>query len=397
MNDKKKILIIGSSLNIGGAEKSLINLLNMIDYAAYDVDFLLFQKEGAFVKQVPEEVNWLEDRTIKVLYQSIGKTLKQKKLSLRDIGLSFRRYRDSFFETRKWKQFDQIRIHRWMEHYVNYIPENENHYDLAIAYAGGDTAYYMLDKVKADQKVYYFHSDYSKIDIDVELERRYVDRADKIVTISDVCKQSLVNLFPEKASDIYVLNNLSSSKLIKKLACEYKPVEYEQAEGLKIVSVGRLHPIKGFDLAVEAACILKNSGYKFSWVVVGDGEERARIESVIKENHLENLFILVGAKENPYPYIAEADVLVQPSRFEGKSVVLDEAKVLGVPSIITNYNSAHDQIEDGMDGMIVDMSPEGIASGIMNCTHEDIRKFSRNIKVDNKLEDIDGYMNCLFM
>ena len=85
MNEKKKILIIGSSLNIGGAEKSLINLLNMMDYAAYDVDFLLFQKEGAFVKQVPEEVNWLEERTIKVLYQSIGKTLKQKKLSLRDI------------------------------------------------------------------------------------------------------------------------------------------------------------------------------------------------------------------------------------------------------------------------------------------------------------------------
>lgn len=392
--NKKNILIIGTSLNIGGAEKSLINFLNMIDYSLYSVDFLLFQKTGPFLKQVPKEVNMINNHEIEVLYQSIGDTLKNA--HFKDLRLSFRRYRDTFVESRKWKQFDQIRIHRWMEHYSKYIHACDKHYDLAIAYAGGETAYYMIDKVSADKKVYYFHSDYSKIDIDAELERVYVDKADTIVTISEVCKQSLINLFPGKAKDMYVLNNLSSSALIKKMSDEFDPVEFSDCKCRKIVSVGRLHHIKGFDMAVDAAVILKDSNYDFKWVIVGDGDERDKIEDVIHNKHLEENFILVGAKENPYPYVADADILVQPSRFEGKSVVLDEAKVLGLPSIITNYNSANDQIRDGVDGKIVPMSPEGIARGIMECSDEDIAYYRENICVDRSLEDIDNYMSVLF-
>lgn len=386
------------SLNVGGAEKSLVNLLNMLDYNQYQVDLFLFQQKGVFLKQIPSEVNVVDDRSVKVLFQSASETLKLQEKSYRDFFLIAIRYSASLIEKLKWKQFDQIRLHRWIDFYKKVIPNNNNKYDVAVAYAGGDTAYYMVDKVTADRKVYFFHSDYSKIDINADLERKYINQVDTLFTISDVCKQSLERLFPEKKSDIIVLNNLSSSELIWKLAKDYTPLEFKVNVGvIKLVSVGRLNPIKGFEMAVDAANILKKSGVSFRWVVVGEGEERKNLEEQIKRYGLEKEVLLVGLKENPYPYILNADVLVQTSRFEGKSVVLDEAKVLRTPAIITNYNSAHDQINDGVDGLIVKMNAEGIASGIKRCAGDRIllEKLTGHINIDQKLQDIDCYMRQL--
>lgn len=392
----KKILILGSSMNIGGAEKSLINFLNMMDYEKYEVDLLLFQQEGPFMKQIPHEVNIVNRKDVEVLYQNIKATLSMPDKTIKDILLASLRYVSTLYEKIKWKQYDKVRIHRWIDYYSTRISELEKKYDLAIAYAGGDTAYYMVEKVQAKKKVYFFHSDYSKIDIDVEAEKKYVDLSDLIVTISDVCKQSLINLFPEKKNEIIVLNNLSSCKLINRMADEFEPKELQNVRGRKIVSVGRLHEIKGFDMAAEAASIMKKKGFQFRWVVVGDGDERAKLENMISEYALKDYFVLVGAKENPYPYIKNADVLLQTSRFEGKSVVLDEAKILGVPPIITNYNSAHDQVNSGYDGVIVDMNPQDIAKGIMSMSQIELETYRDNIIVDKSLEDIDGYMAALF-
>ena len=186
----KNLLFIGMSLNVGGAEKSLVNLLNMIDYKKYNVDLLLFQKKGAFLKQVPCEVNIIEVSEISILFQSAKDSLKRYPLTFSMMKQVIRRYFDTLLCKIKWKQFDQMRLNRWIKYYVDLVPANDQKYDVAIAYAGGECAYYMFDKVIADKKIYYFHSDYSKIDIDVELEKQYVDRADLIVTISEKCKNS---------------------------------------------------------------------------------------------------------------------------------------------------------------------------------------------------------------
>lgn len=392
----KKILIIGMSLEVGGAERSLVNFLNLIDFTIYEVDLLLFQNIGAFTKYIPIEVNQITIHEIEILYQSASATLRKFDNIIKDFGLIIQRYISSFIEIRKWKQFDQARLHRWLECYRYLIPNLEKGYEAAIAYAGGETAYYMMDKVNADRKVYFFHSDYSKIDIDADLERQYVDKADSIITVSNVCRKSLVHLFPEKAEDIYVLANLSSSKLIHKLALQYYPGEFDVShKKLKIVSVGRLEAVKGFDLAVKAAGICKKKGMEFMWIIVGEGNERRNLEVLIKEMQVSDCFRLVGLKENPYPYIYYSDILIQTSRLEGKSVVLDEARILGKPAIITNYNSANDQIRNGIDGLIVDMSPESIAEAIFHCDFETITKFKNNVKVDSALEDIEKYMDCL--
>lgn len=392
----KNLLFIGMSLNVGGAEKSLVNLLNMIDYKKYNVDLLLFQKKGAFLKQVPCEVNIIEIPEISILFQSAKDSLKSYPLTFSLMKQVIRRYFYTLLCKIKWKQFDQMRLNRWINHYVDLIPANDQKYDVAIAYAGGECAYYMFDKVMADKKIYYFHSDYSKIDIDVELEKQYVDRADLIVTISEKCKNSLSILFPEISDRIRVLQNLSSKDFIYKLANEYYPKEFKNKEDyLKIVSVGRLISIKGFDLAVDAAHVLKNKGFKFVWTVVGDGEERENLEGQIKKLELEDCFKLVGLKENPYPYIKNANILLQTSRFEGKSVVLDEAKILNTPIIATNYNSVQDQVHHNIDGLVVGMNPRDIADGILRCNSGSILMWKEHIKIDEDIEDINSYMKCL--
>ena len=399
MEKKIKILVVGMSLNVGGTEKSLVNFLNMIDYKKYDVDLILFQKEGVFLKQIPNEINVLDIEEIEILFQSFSKTIKKYKYSFSKICLGLKRYLVTIFEKCKWKQFDKIRIHRWMDYYSKWIRNNEKKYDVGIAYAGGETAYYLIDKVKCKQKIYFFHSDYSKINIDVSLEESYINKANKIITISEACKNSLVNLFPQQKSKIFVLQNLSSPNLINKLADEYFPKEYEEYKGIRIVSIGRLHEVKGYDMAIEAAKILVDKGIDFKWFVVGEGPERKKLTILINKYHLENIFYLIGLRENPYPYIKQADILVQPSKFEGKSVVLDEAKILFKSIIVTNYNSAGDQIVNDESGIIVPMNGKGIAEGLINLIinenkRRELSEFLKN-NIDSTIYDIDNYMNTL--
>jgi glycosyltransferase involved in cell wall biosynthesis len=396
----KKILIIGMSLNVGGAEKSLVNLLNLMDKEKYSVDLLLFQDQGTFLRQIPDWINKIEVHEISILYQSLKETLAGTGVSFKDILLSAKRYLYTAIERYKWKQFDRVRLHRWIDYYSKLIPLNNKEYDVGIAYAGGETTYYLVDKVKCHRTVCFFHSDYSKIDIDEELEEKYVEKVEQIITISDACKVSLQNLFPKQKEKVRVLQNLSSPSLINKLSNEFYPKEYKELGGKKlIVSVGRLNRIKGYDMAIKAAKHLKDQGIRFSWYVVGEGEERKNLQKDIRKYQLEKEFILLGLRENPYPYIRHADILVQPSRFEGKSVVLDEAKILKKPIVVTNYNSVEDQIDNEKTGIISKMTSEDLAEKIkiLLIDNEKQKKIIENLNnmFDISITEIGDYCQVL--
>ena len=154
--------------------------------------------------------------------------------------------------------------------------------------------------------------------------------------------------------------NTVSSKHIQELS-------HHQIEALSenaVLSVGRLEKVKGFDLAVESASVLKEKGVIFHWYVIGEGSERMNLERMIIERKLGQHFTLLGLKENPYPYIRKAKVFVQSSRYEGKSIAVDEAKILAKPIVLTNFTTAKDQIKNLVNGLIVGMTPEEIAAGI---------------------------------
>ena len=144
-------------------------------------------------------------------------------------------------------------------------------------------------------------------------------------------------------------------------ANQFFPEEYRGKKNV-ICSIGRLNEQKGFDLAIQAAVSLKNRGVSFSWYIIGEREERKKLQELITSNQLENEVFLLGIRDNPYPYLKNADIIVQPSRYEGKSMVLDEAKILAKPIVATNYTTVRDQLINE-EGLIVNMTSEAIAEG----------------------------------
>ena len=176
--------------------------------------------------------------------------------------------------------------------------------------------------------------------------------------------------------------------------------EFADAKGLKLLTVGRLHFQKGIDLAVGAAKLLKEAGIPFLWLVAGEGAQRAELQKMIDEGGLSQYFQLLGSRENPYAYMAKCDMMVQPSRVEGKSIVLDEAKILCKPIVVTNYATVRDAVVHGQTGWIVDMDARGIYEGILHLYRNPqlCRAMTENLQKMPKgnEEELEQYVKILF-
>ena len=134
---------------------------------------------------------------------------------------------------------------------------------------------------------------------------------------------------------------------------------------LRIVSVGRLAPEKHFENIVHAAKALLEADYNFTWHIVGEGPERAKLEQLIAENDLENRIILEGSKTNPYPYMKYADLFVHPSYVESQGLTVLEAMTLGVPCVVTKSLGPCEFIEDGVNGLLTEQSPESLTEKVL--------------------------------
>lgn len=386
--EKKSILFVMSSLRNGGAERSLVNLLQLFDYEKYDVDLLLLQEEGMFLKQLPKKVNLLSNqKKIHTLFE----TQKKKYFNFSHPYLSILHIAGTMISQKREGKGSRSRQYRWIHFYKQTIPELPKHYDVAIAYMHCEPTYFIVDKVNADRKIAWVHIDYSQIAHSREIDLAYFQKLDKVVTISDLCVAALRKDFPTIVDKFVMLPNLTSSQVINTLANEFYPPEYEK-DILKFVSVGRLNSQKGFDFALDAAAELKKRGLKFYWYVLGIGELRQALEEKRDELNLQDCFEFIGARENPYVYMKNADMVVQSSRYEGKSVVLDEAKILKCPIVVTNYSTVYDQI-DNKEGIIVSMDGKSIANGIekMLLEKEKYISYLSNHEYGNQKEVQDYY------
>ena len=363
---KKKLLFIMGGLESGGGEKSLINLLQLIDYNIYDIDLILFKERGVLLEEVPKEVKILS--YLKELHFMYDDSLKNA-FSFKHIKLSLIHIIGTIISKIKSKSGFHKGQYRWEHYYKSVIPKLDKFYDVAISYLEGESMLYLVDKVEAKRKVAWVHTDYSKINSDTNLDLKYFNKIDKIVSISDVCVDVLKKMFPSVSEKIIYLPNLTSSKSINVKAEQFYPKEFSrESNAIKLLSIGRLIKLKGFDIALEAAKILKEKGIKFKWYVIGDGILYEELEKYRKELNLED-FIFLGIRKNPYPYLKNADIVIQPSRYEGKSMVLDEAKILKKPIVVTNYDTVHDQIKEN-EGIIVDINAEALSIGIEKMIYE---------------------------
>ena len=385
----KKVLFVIYSMKYGGAEKSLVNLLQELPQDQYQVDLLLFQKVGDFLQQIPEWVNVLDTPAdIDRLYAPLRKTGLRGYTKV--LGTVCSRI------ARKTKKSQAA--YRWKHFYNKHIQPLETHYDVAAAYAGSENLYFITDKVSADKKIVWIHNDYRTAGYSKADDLPYLEKMDAIVSVSKECVEVLREEFPQFSQRLYCVENITSSSVTRKQAELYTPAEY-RTDRHNILSVGRLHPQKGFDMAIAAAALLKKRGIPFCWYVIGEGPLREDHTRQIQEAGVEDCFILLGTRNNPYPYIRNCSLMIQSSRYEGKSVVLDEAKILCTPIVATAYPTVHDQVIDEKEGIIVPMDAEGIADGIQRLLADDslrgsIRSFLAAREYGNQ-QEVEKYIHLL--
>ncbi|WJH32305.1 glycosyltransferase [Paenibacillus sp. CC-CFT747] len=358
---KQKLLFVMNSLNCGGAEKALVSLLEVIDYSKYEVDLYLFKHEGVFLKKLPSEIRILEEPTEYKYFDMPAKQAVINSLSSGKVSLTISRIQAGFvFKRESNSARCEQRVWKYVSKSLKPLDQN---YDVAIGYLEKNPIYFCIDKVKAKKVIGFIHSDYEKMGMDSSLDQSYFKKLNYLVTVSERCKEILCENFPELQDKIQLMYNIVSPRAIMKLSFE-NASGFNKTHGKSIVSVGRLSYEKGFELAIEACRELVQGGYPVQWSVIGEGEDRAKLQRKIDEYGLQNHFYLLGLKENPYPYIKEADIYVQPSRFEGKSIAIDEAKILQKPIVVTNFPTAKDQITHGVNGWIAEMNPKALSLAI---------------------------------
>lgn len=351
---KKRLLFIIDSLNCGGAEKSLISLLPLLDYSRLDVDLLIFNRGGVFEKYLPPQIHIIRHN----LYES-GHINRINRF-IHQLIFSFR--------IRYGKKRHGAENHwRAMHEVVNRL---RGEYDAAIAYQQGLPTFFLATKVDAKKKIAWINADVFEAGYDMNYCKQFYDKIDDVVAVSEKLYEKLGTRAPWMKLKLDCIYDIINPDIVHRLALE--PVDDMTIESgeISIVTVGRLTKPKNHLLAVDAAKVLKDKDVAFKWFFVGEGEMRPAIEGRIRELGLDQNVHLLGLKENPYPYMANADIYVQTSSFEGFGMTIAEAKILQRPVVSTNFDIVHDQIIDRKNGLIAEMTPESVANCIIELSRD---------------------------
>ena len=363
---RKKILFIIGILDTGGVSKSMLSLLNVIDKEKYEVSLLMMNTSGVFSDQIPARIRVLSDSRLTALTSGFS-GIKDLISFRKGIGfhpllafLSLIRFVFSFID----KSLAGVFLARISPKIT------DESFDLIIDYNGQQDLYYMVDKLNGKQKITFFHSDYRKWRYYEKADRKYFGKVDGIYTISEECVFALKEVFPEYTDKFHLMENISSPSLINKLADELiEPTLTKQQHDFIIASLGYVSIGKGSELAVQVAKKLKEAGISFEWWFIGGVTNDWDYQGFIKKNGLEDNVKFLGVKANPYPYLKRADLYVHLSKFEGKSIALDEVKVLCKPVVVTNFSTVHDQFEDRVNASICEMTVEDATDKVTELIH----------------------------
>ena len=364
---KKRIFISMHYLELGGAEISLIGLLQVLDYSRYDVDLFIHRHQGELMQFIPKEVNLLPEIPAYACIESpITETLRKGQFCVAWGRLKAR------WRAKKYQPKDiskpQYAIYQYVAQEVEpYLPSLDNYgeYDLAISFLQPHN--YVLSKIKAKKKACWIHTDYTKVEFDTEAELPVWSSYNHIVSISPDVAGSFLQVFPSLKDKVVVIENILSSDFVRKRADEMDvSLEMPTMDGIvNVLSVGRFADAKNYDNVPDICRRVREKGIDLHWYIIGYGDD-VLIRHKIREAGMDNYVVILGKRTNPYPYIKACDIYAQPSRYEGKSVTVREAQMLCKPVVVTNYPTAKSQIKDGIDGVIVPMDNESCALGMAN-------------------------------
>lgn len=362
---KKKVLILSHALELGGAERSLIGLLDALDPDIWDVDLFLLRHEGELLSSVPGHITLLpEIKAYTVLARPMKQTLKEGQFLLTGARLFAKIFSNSYAKKHKHTEsgVPLEYSHKFTAPLMPKIhPDKE--YDLAISFL--TPHYFVAKKVKAKKKIAWIHTDYTTIQVNVKSETLMWNEYDYIAAVSESVSQSFIKVFPPLKDKLIVVENILPRKIVCHQADEELTEDGMHTNGIRLLSIGRFCNAKNFDNIPFICAEIIKSGLNIYWYLIGFGPDEELIKSKIAEAGMQDRVIILGKKENPYPYIKACDLYVQPSRYEGKAVTVREAQMLGKPVVITDYPTAPSQLEDGVDGVVVPLDNAGCAEGIM--------------------------------
>lgn len=363
MTRKQEILFVIPGLDAGGGEKALVNLLHTLSPADYNIDLLLFNTSGLFMSQVPAYVNIITPEGYYGLFTRPFPKAVTGLLQKGQWGLA----RDRFLYARTLKKAPNAAVgeQEGWKYWARSMQVLSKEYDVAVAFLEKSSVYFVVDKVKARKKIGWIHTLYSASGLQADFDAGYFERLQAIVGVSEKCVADLTKIFPAVSDKVVEIPNMTSGLLVRTMAEAPLPVPLRKS-ALDIITVARLSEEKGMDLLVETVKLLKRAGKDFVWYVIGEGTLRAWMEQQIREYDLSGCLVLLGLQQNPYACIRWADIYCQTSRYEGKSIAIDEAKLLGKPIVTTNFATVGDQLQNGYNAIVADMEPEAMAAAITN-------------------------------
>ena len=391
----KSILFVINTMGMGGAENALLNLFQYMDLNTYRVSLYVLTGQGELFDQIPKEVTVLNKRFFPVsvysgpgrirLFKTVLKAMLNRLTLLKSTGYILKNLSAMLKEGRIQKEKLLWKILAD----GGQMPEQE--YDLAVAYLEGGAAYYTASHVKAKKKAAFIHINYGEAGYSRMLDEDCYLHFDHIFTVSENVKEKFLQVYPECIQKTAVFYNLIDVEKIIYRSTETGGFT-DNYEGIRILTVGRLVPQKALDTAIDTMRILKGTGKAFRWYVLGDGELRKSLEERIRSYELRGDFFLLGTVDNPYPFYKQCDLYVHTARYEGKSIAVEEAQVLGCAIIAAEYAGVEEQIENGVDGIVCKSDAEELAKEIQYLANDPRKRgllgqaAEKKLQVDNLKE-----------
>lgn len=384
----KKVLFMCINMNIGGTEKALLTMLNEMDSSKYDITLLMLEEFGGFLNEIP---SYVKVKYVDGFKETKPFTKEPPQLLAREL-IKSKKY---FKCINTLLAYGISKITNNISYYYKYVLRNikklDEEYDLAVAYAGPMDliTYFVLNKIKAKKKAQWIHFDITKIGFNKKFAEKNYKRFDKVFVVSEEGKNKLISLIPSLKDKAEVFFNVISCKLIKDMSKKEKSFD-DNFDGKRILTVGRLSDEKGQDLTIPVLARLKNEGYKVKWYCIGDGPEKSNYIKNIKDLNIINDYILLGSKLNPYPFMKDCDLYMQPSKHEGYCITLGEARCFDNPIVTTNFTGANEQINNETTGLVCDISEDGIYNSIKRLLDDEELYITIKNNLSNEVVDSTG-------
>ena len=398
----KKILFVINTLGRAGAETALIELLNHLDVDEYEISLYVLLGQGEMISKVPQKIHV---KNKKICTDSVLSSAGRQKMLLTSLAALFRNGHTGekiayiIKNLCVMKKTGKIQPDKLLWRVVSDGADRfDEKFDLAVAYLEGGSTYYVADHVNAKKKAAFVHIAYGDSGYTREMDRGCYEKMDVIYTVSKETRRHFLEFYPEYEKKVQIFHNIIDSERIEREA--KKPGGFSDSyDGVRILTVGRLAYQKAYDIAVQAMRQIKDAGYQARWYIIGGGAERKALEKQIAELGLQADFVLLGMKENPFPYYAQCDLYVHATRFEGKSIAIQEAQMLGCAVIASDCAGNREQMEDGVDGLLCPLTPEGIAEKIEELIDDPEKKnrlaAAAKQKVNGQTEDIQRLLDLM--